>query len=238
MMIRCCIFILIFAGIFTCTNAQQQPDLNPNNAIAPEEFLRFLTPPKKVEAEVNLFTRWQNGAVFLTQGRFASGVNFNYDVLNNTLMVLFDGEEFSLNPIAVDSILITNSSYVLVNPIVINNTDSDLLLLRFYNSSHSSLFSKTSAEVLEGDTKTSSTTELVYEAKNDIRIDQDRDYFILNKTTGEFNELQGKTKELKKWENGDQIVTFVKSQNLDLKKEAHLIQVVQYFEQLTYTVID
>ena len=61
-------------------------------------------------------------------------------------------------------------------------------------------------------------------------------YILLNKATNEFRELQGKKKELKKWENGDQVVAFVKNQNLDLKNEADLIQVVQYFEQLTFGV--
>ena len=61
-------------------------------------------------------------------------------------------------------------------------------------------------------------------------------YFLLNKATNEFRELQGKKKELKKWENGDQVVAFVKNQNLDLKNEADLIQVVQYYEQLTFGV--
>jgi hypothetical protein len=225
---------LAFTGIFAHASAQQQHNTDSSNLIAHDEFLRLLLPPAEVEGRANLFANWRQGAVFLSQGRFASGITFNYDMLNHTLLVLVDGEEFSLNPIAVDSILMANSSYVLVNPIILNGLDSELLLLRVYNGLHLSLFRKTLAEVTERDVKTSSSTELVYVRKDDIQIDQDQTYFLLNKATNEFSEFQGKKKELKNWENGDQLLTFVKDQDLDLKNEADLIQVVQYYERLTY----
>jgi len=235
MMIRCCLFLMVIAGIFPDTMAQQQPNLNSQNVIAPTEFLRLLVPPAEVEGRSKLFTDWKQGEVFLSKGRFASGITFNYDILNHTLLVLVDGKEYSLNPIAVDSILIANISQVLINPIILDGIGNDLLLLRVYEGLHLSLFRTTLAKVMDGDNTTTSITELEYDHIK-IRIDQERIYFLLNKTTNEFRELQGKKKELKKWENGDQVVAFVKNQNLDLKKETDLIQVVQYYEQLTYGV--
>ncbi len=235
-MIRCCLFLMAIAGIFPDARAQQQPNLDSQNVIAPADFLRILVPPAEVEGRANLFTDWQQGEVFLSQGRFASGITFNYDVLNHVLLVLVDEKEFSLNPIAVDSILMANSSQVLINPIILDGVGSDLLLLRVYEGLHLSLFRNTLAKVMDGDNNTTSTTELVYAHNSDIQIDQEQMYFLLNKATNEFRELQGKKKELKKWENGDQVVAFVKNQNLDLKNEADLIQVVQYYEQLTFGV--
>ena len=235
-MIRCCLFLMAIAGIFPDARAQQQPNLDSQNVIAPADFLRILVPPAEVEGRANLFTDWQQGEVFLSQGRFASGITFNYDVLNHALLVLVDEKEFSLNPIAVDSILMANSSQVLINPIILDGVGSDLLLLRVYEGLHLSLFRNTLAKVMDGDHNTTSTTELVYAHNSDIQIDQEQMYFLLNKATNEFRELQGKKKELKKWENGDQVVAFVKNQNLDLKNEADLIQVVQYYEQLTFGV--
>ncbi len=236
MMIRCCLFLMAIAGIFPDARAQQQPNLDSQNVIAPADFLRLLVPPAEVEGRANLFTDWQQGEVFLSQGRFASGITFNYDVLNHVLLVLVDEKEFSLNPIAVDSILMANSSQVLINPIILDGVGSDLLLLRVYEGLHLSLFRNTLAKVMDGDNNTTSTTELVYAHNSDIQIDQEQMYILLNKATNEFRELQGKKKELKKWENGDQVVAFVKNQNLDLKNEADLIQVVQYYEQLTFGV--
>jgi hypothetical protein len=227
---------MAIAGIFPDARAQQQPNLDSQNVIAPADFLRILVPPAEVEGRANLFTDWQQGEVFLSQGRFASGITFNYDVLNHVLLVLVDEKEFSLNPIAVDSILMANSSQVLINPIILDGVGSDLLLLRVYEGLHLSLFRNTLAKVMDGDNNTTSTTELVYAHNSDIQIDQEQMYFLLNKATNEFRELQGKKKELKKWENGDQVVAFVKNQNLDLKNEADLIQVVQYYEQLTFGV--
>jgi hypothetical protein len=227
---------MAIAGIFPDARAQQQPNLDSQNVIAPADFLRLLVPPAEVEGRANLFTDWQQGEVFLSQGRFASGITFNYDVLNHVLLVLVDEKEFSLNPIAVDSILMANSSQVLINPIILDGVGSDLLLLRVYEGLHLSLFRNTLAKVMDGDNNTTSTTELVYAHNSDIQIDQEQMYFLLNKATNEFRELQGKKKELKKWENGDQVVAFVKNQNLDLKNEADLIQVVQYYEQLTFGV--
>lgn len=235
-MIRCCLFLMAIAGIFPDARAQQQPNLDSQNVIAPADFLRILVPPAEVEGRANLFTDWQQGEVFLSQGRFASGITFNYDVLNHVLLVLVDEKEFSLNPIAVDSILMANSSQVLINPIILDGVGSDLLLLRVYEGLHLSLFRNTLAKVMDGDNNTTATTELVYAHNSDIQIDQEQMYILLNKATNEFRELQGKKKELKKWENGDQVVAFVKNQNLDLKNEADLIQVVQYYEQLTFGV--
>ena len=37
-------------------------------------------------------------------------------------------------------------------------------------------------------------------------------------------------------ENGDQVVDFIRNQNLDLKNEGDLIHVVQYYEQLAYFI--
>ena len=233
---RCCLFLMAIAGIFPDARAQQQPNLDSQNVIAPADFLRILVRPAEVEGRANLFTDWQQGEVFLSQGRFASGITFNYDVLNHALLVLVDEKEFSLNPIAVDSILMANSSQVLINPIILDGVGSDLLLLRVYDGLHLSLFRNTLAEVMDVDNNTTSTTKFVYAHNSDIQIDQEQMYFLLNKATNEFRELQGKKKELKKWENGDQVVAFVKNQNLDLKNEADLIQVVQYYEQLTFGV--
>jgi len=227
---------MAIAGIFPDARAQQQPNLDSQNVIAPADFLSILVPPAEVEGRANLFTDWQQGEVFLSQGRFASGITFNYDVLNHVLLVLVDEKEFSLNPIAVDSILMANSSQVLINPIILDGVGSDLLLLRVYEGLHLSLFRNTLAKVMDGDNNTTATTELVYAHNSDIQIDQEQMYILLNKATNEFRELQGKKKELKKWENGDQVVAFVKNQNLDLKNEADLIQVVQYYEQLTFGV--
>ncbi len=235
MMIRCCLFLMVIAGIFPDTIAQQQPNLDSKNVIAPTEFLRLLVPPAEVEGRSKLFSDWKQGEVFLSKGRFASGITFNYDVLNNTLLVLVEGKEFSLNPIAVDSILIANSSQVLINPIILDGVGNDLLLLRVYDGLHVSMFRTTLPKVMDGDNITTSITELKYD-QIEIQIDQERIYFLLIKATNEFRELQGKKKELKKWENGDQVVAFVKNQNLDLKNEADLIQIVQHYEQLTYGV--
>jgi hypothetical protein len=203
------------------------------NAVAPSEFIRLLVLPAEVEGNVNLFSEWQQGKVFLSQGRYASDITFNYDLLNHMIWVMIEGKEYSLNPVAVDSIFIANSSQVLVNPIILDGIDSDLLLLRVYDSQHLSLFRNTMAEVLEVEEKTTSTTELVYDYR-DIQFDQEQIYLLLNKTNNEVRELKGRKKELKRWEHGDQVMAFVKNQNLDLKKEPDLIQVVQYYEQLTF----
>lgn len=235
-MIRCCLFLLAIAGIFPDAMAQQQPDTDSSNVIAQDEFLRILRIPAEVKGRANLFTDWQQGEVFLSQGRFASGIMFNYDVLNNVLLVLIDEEEFSLNPIAVDSILIANNTQDLINPIILDGAGMDLLLIRVYDGLHLSLFRNTSAEVMVGDNNTTSKTELEYVHNNDIQINREQTYFLLNKATNEFRELQGNKKELKSWENGNQVAAFVKNQNLDLKNETDLIQVVQYYEQLIYGV--
>ena len=235
-MIRCCIILFSIAGIFPNAIAQQQPNLNSQKVIAPTEFLRLLVDPAEVESRVNLFRDWQLGEVFLSQGRFASGITFNYDVLNNALLVLVEEKEFSLNPIAVDSIFIANNSQVLINPIIVDGLGGDLLLLRVYEGLHLSLFRNTLAKVMDRDTNTAAITKFEYSRDGDIQIDQEQMYFLLKKATNDIIEFQGKKKELKNWENGDQIAAFIKNQNLDLKIETDLIQVVQYYEQLTFGV--
>lgn len=235
-MTRCCLFLIAIAGISLNAKAQQQPNLDSKNVIPPAEFLRLLVEPEEVEGRVNLFTDWQHGEVFLSQGRFVSGIAFNYDVLNHQLLVLEDEKEFTLNPIAVDSILIGNSGQVLVNTIILEGIGTDLLLLRVYEGLHLSLFRNTSAKVSDHDTNTSAITKFKYAPEDEVQIDQEQMYFLLNKAANEIIEFQGKKKDLKKWENGGQLMDFIKKQNLDPKNEADLIQVVQHYEQLTFGV--
>ena len=225
---------MVIAGISPAVTAQQQPGIDSLNVIPFDEFFRLLVPPEEVEGRVNLFADWQKGAVFLTQGKFASGIAYNYDVLNNVLLVLVEDKEFSLNPIAVDSILMANSAKVLINPIIINGIGSELLLLRVYDGPHLSLFHNTSAKVADRDINTSAIDTFTYEPKDDIEIDQDQMYSMLVKATDQVIEFHGKKKELKNWENGNQVLDFVKNQNLNLKNETDLIQVVQFYEQVTY----
>lgn len=235
MMIRCCLVIMAFGGIFPAAMAQEQPTLDPRNVIAPADFMSILVPPEEVEGRANLFGNWQNGVVFLSQGRYASGITFNYDVLNHVLLVLVDEKEYTLNPIAVDSILMANSSQVLINPIILDGVDYELLLLRVYQGPHLRLLRSSLAEVMDRDNRTSAISEFKY-SPDEIQIDQNQMYFLLNKDTNEVVEFQGKKKELKNWEKGDQAISFVKTQNLDLKKETDLIQLVQYIEQVTFGV--
>lgn len=56
----------------------------------------------------------------------------------------------------------------------------------------------------------------------------------MGKKKGQFTELQGRKKELKGWDHGDQVIAFVKNQHLDLKNKTDLVQVVQYYEQLAF----
>jgi len=199
MIIRCCLFLTTIAGIFADAGAQQQGNLDSQKVIAPAEFFSILLPTEEVEGRANLFRDWQQGEVFLSQGRFASGITFNYDVLNHALLVLVDEKEFSLNPIAVDSILLAHSSQVLINPIILDGIGSELLLLRLYEGLHLSLFRNTLTKVMENNS-TTTTAELVYAHTKDVQIDQEQMYILIYKATNEFLELQGKKKELKKWE--------------------------------------
>ena len=235
-MIRYCLLLVTLAGVFLDTNAQEQFKVDSGMVIAPDDFFGLLVPPEEVEGRTKLFTDWQQGEVFLSQGKFVSDITFNYDVLNHILLVLVDEKEFSLNPIAVDSILIANSSKDLINPIILDGIDVDLLLLRVYNGQHISLFRNTLAKVVDRDINTAAIEKFEYSKNDDVQIDQEQVYFLLNKVTKEITEFQGKKKELKNWENGDQVMSFVKDQNLVLKNEADLIKVVQYYEQLSFGV--
>ncbi len=225
---------MAIAGISLGALAQQQPVLDSENVIAPADFMRILVPPDEVEGRAYLFDDWQQGEVFLSQGKYASGITFNYDVLNHALLVLVDKKEFSLNPIAVDSILMANRSQVLINPIILDGIDTDRLLLRVYEGIHVSLFRSTAAKKIAGDNNTTTSVKLKYVEDTDIQVNQEQTFILFDKSTKKLREIPEKKKELKKWENGDQLADFVKNQNLDLKIEADLILLVQYYQQLMY----
>jgi len=237
MMVRCCFVLMVFAGLVTEIKAQQaqQTKLNPEKIIATEEFSRILVPSVPVDDRALVYSNWQQGAVFLSQGRYASGITFNYDVLNHDLLVQVDDKQYSLNPIAIDSILVANSKDVLINPILLENVQMDVLLLRLHQGPNFSLFRHTLAEVVEKEPNTTSNTTLIYSEKDDTEVDRERLYFLLNKTSNEFSEFYGKKKELKKWQNGGQLIDFVNDSELNLRKETDLIKVVEYYEQLMFS---
>ena len=203
MIIRCCLFVLVIATSHVGL-AQQHADLDPSKAVPFDELFRLLVPPAEVEERVFLFQDWQQGAVFLSQGRFTPDVNFKYDVLNHALLVLVDEKELSLNTIAVDSILMNNRPQVLINPIILDGVDSEFLLLRVYNGPLLSLFRSTLAEVIDRDINTAAITKFKY-SPEEVQIEQEQGYSLFHKSTGEMGEFQGRkkgNKKLGKWRSG------------------------------------
>ncbi len=226
-----CLLFTVCTGLIFNIYAQQLPDLDAEKIIPLENFTSILVPPEQVNGRTLLFPNWQIGHVFLSQGRFASGITFNYDVLNNVLLILVELNEYSLDPIAVDSILIFNRSEVLVNPIVFNGS-GDKLLLRIYQGPHLSLLSSTLARIMTGNTNTAAIQTLEYVSDNEITIDQNQIYLLVDLSTKEITEFQSRKKDLKGWKNGGELLSYIKSNDLDLKIESDLIEVIQYYEQL------
>jgi hypothetical protein len=209
--------------------AQQQLNRDPQNIVDPTGFMRVLVPPIEVEGSALMFESWKTGDIYLTQGKYASEVIFNYDVMNHTLAVQMEGREYSLDPVAVDSIHVHESGNTLVNPILYGTLNIDLLLLRIYDSPHLSLFRRTAVEVIKPN-----YNELLDVGNRNFQIDQDFTYLVLEKEESKFVEIKGKRKELKSWEYGDKLNSFVKDQYLDLKSEPDLIKVLTYYEELRF----
>jgi len=103
------------------------------------------------------------------------------------------------------------------------------MLLKVYDSQHLSLYRKTLVEVIKPN-----YNELLNVGSRNFQIDKDYFYLLWEKKKGQFTELQGRKKELKEWDHGDQVIAFVKNQHLDLKNKTDLVQVVQYYEQLAF----
>ena len=211
------------------TAQQQQLNRDPQNIVDPTGFMRVLAPPIEVEGNAFMFEDWKTGDFYLTQGKYASEIVFKYDLLNHTLSVQMEGREYSLDPVAVDSIHVKESKNTLVNPILFGNLSSDLMLLRIYDSPHLSLFRKTAVEVIKPN-----YNELLDVGNRNFQIDQDFTYLVLEKQESKFVEIRGKRKELKSWEYGNKLNSFVKDQYLDLKSEPDLIKVVTYYEELRF----
>ena len=123
MTVRYCLFILVLWGC--CLQSKAQEVLDPDKKVPLEELTRILTPLPEVEARATLYPDWQPAVVFLSQGRYTSNVELNYDPMNNHLLVLVDEKEYFLNPIAVDSIQVISRAQVLVNPIVLPEAPDD-----------------------------------------------------------------------------------------------------------------
>lgn len=215
-------------GPWVCAQ-QQQLNRDPQNIVDPTGFMRVLAPPVEVEGSAFMFEDWETGDFYLTQGKYASEIIFNYDLLNHTLSVQMEGREYSLDPVAVDSIYIKQSRKTLVNPILFGDLSSDLMLLRIYDSPHLSLFRKTTVEVIKPN-----YNELLDVGNRNFQIDQDFTYLVLEKQESKFVEIKGKRKELKSWEYGNKLNSFVKDQYLDLKSEPDLIRVLTYYEELRF----
>lgn len=223
------IYVLIATFLTIWLQAQQPLNRDPQNIVDPNGFMRVLAPPSRVEGSVNMFENWQRGDVYLSQGKLAESVILNYDVLHHMLSVQVEGKEYSLNPVAIDSIKVLNTPWVLVNPIIFEEVYSDVLLLRIYQSAHTSMFRKTTVEVIKPN-----YNEILNVGSRNFQINQDFTYLIKHHQTNQIKEFNGKRKELKEWEHGSKILSFVKQQHLDLKNETDLVKIVEYHDELTY----
>ncbi len=230
MTVRYCLFVFVLS-IFCLSSKGQQGSLDPNKQVPLEEFSRILTPPLEVEGRASLYPEWQTAVVFLSQGRYTNNVALNYDPMNNHLLVFVDEKEYFLNPIAVDSIQIISRGQVLINPIILPKASFDQLLVRLHDGHNFSLFRHTKAEIAEEGSKTTSNTQLVYSDKK-VKIIEEFRYFLLTKSSGEFGEFLSKKKELKKWQQGDQLLKYAESQKLNLRKEEDMASLFKHYEQL------
>lgn len=162
----------LFCFLVFGVHGQQKINRDPQNIVDPTGFMRILTLPVKVEGTANMFEDWQQGDVYLSESKIASEAIFNYDIMNHMISVLVEGKEYSLNPVAVDSIKIKNSSQTLINSIVLDGITSDLMLLKVYDSQHLSLYRKTLVEVIKPN-----YNELLNVGSRNFQID--KDYFYL-----------------------------------------------------------
>ncbi len=208
----------------------QTPPLNrdPQNIVDPgTAIIRILTPPTKVEGSVDMFEDWTKAAIYLSKGKQGTILEVNYDIMNHIVPVRVNGKEYSLNPIAVDSLVLQNSDQVLVNTRVLKGLSGDALLLRVLNGSNFALYRKTAIEVIKP-----TYNEALNVGSRNVKLNQEKVYLLREKSSNTYYELRGKKKDFKDLANYDKISTYIKGQNLDLKNEANLIDIVNYYAEL------
>ena len=225
------VLTLILLSVVLPASIFPQVPLNrdPQNIVDPTGIMKVLTPPIEVEGTTLMFDDWQLGTMYLAEGKIIPQMSFNYDILNHMFSVRIEKKEYSLNPLSVDSVQIPSTKQTLVNPLVLEAMSSDLMLLIIYRSSHLNLFRKTTVEVIKP-----TYNELLNVGSRNFQVDKDRHYLLWDKDANQITELHGKKKELKSLENGEKVTSFVRNQHLDLKNESDLIEVIKYYEQLTF----
>ena len=202
---------------------------DPQYIVDPTGIMRVLAPPTEVEGSADMFEDWQEADVYLDQGESKAKLEINYDILNNVVAVKFQEKEYSLNPLAVDSMRLINRNQTLVNTRVLKGLQGDAMLLKVYEGPHVALYRKTLVEIIKPN-----YNELLNVGNRNYQIDQDTFHYLAEKADQKYHEMKGRKKDFKELPQTDQVETFIKKQHLNLKEEADLIEAVKYFEQVAF----
>lgn len=222
------IIIFLLLAVSIAVDAQERRlNRDPQYIVDPTAIMKILTPATEVEGTADMFEDWQQAAIYLSKGKQGTVLDVNYDIMNHIVAVRVKGKEYSLNPMAVDSMVFQDSDQALINSNVLQGLSGDALLLRLYQGTKFSLYRKTLVEIIKP-----TYNEALHVGSRNYKLDQDMTYLLRDKSTNVYHELKGKKKDFKDLANYDKISEFIKSQNIYLRKEADLIELVKYYEQL------
>jgi|GEM_PF-6162674 len=220
------ILFLVLVSAGTLWAQQQKLNRDPQYIVDPTAIMRILTPPPDVEGTALMYDDWQQAAVFLSNGKQGTVLDVNYDLLNNFVPVFYDQEEYSINGIAIDSLVIKQKNEVLVSGKVLKGFAGDQLLLRVYNGSDYALYRKTIVDVIKPN-----YNELLNVGSRNFKIDKSYKYVLHAKSDQKYYDFNNK-KDLKVLPNYAQLTSFLKQSKVGMKLESDLVSIAEAYQQL------
>jgi hypothetical protein len=205
---------------------QQKLNRDPQYIVDRTAIMRILTPQPELEGTALMNPDWQKAAVFLSNGKQGTVLEVNYDQHNNLVPVLYDNAEYSINGIAIDSIVFQQTNETLISETVIKGVDGDQLLVRLYDGPGYTLYKKTLIDIIKPN-----YNEILNVGSRNYKVDRIYKYLLYSKSEEKAYDFNNK-KDLKALPNYAELAGFLKQNKPGMREDSDLVSIAEAYQNI------
>jgi hypothetical protein len=229
-------FFTVLSGFFFC-QAQNPPSgydvgANLNDFVeGRSDYIRsFKSGYEGIRGTPNVFEDFRKGNLYFTNKISVAGIMINYDCYNDNILYTEKDHIYIINGKNIDFFTIENGwgSGNLLFKQVFLESEKKIIFLQIIYECQSTLFKRYKKKFIEADY----TGPYNADRRYDEYID-DQDYYI-KLTDGKIRQIKTRKKHIKEifGDKSTMILEFIKEENIDLKDENDLVQLVEYYDKI------